>query len=145
MIETLNQFSIEKLKFSKSETTEAFFLRKWKDILFQKSISEFNETERFVLHKELENILPAFIIYLPEKDQLDWLNRWRDKEDKLFHPTNLLNGDMIKKHININDGPMLGKLLDFLSKELAFNRLTNLDDAIYKAKQWFQQNAPKYD
>ena len=145
LIETLNQFSIEKLKFSKSETTEAFVLRKWKDILFQKSISEFNETERFLLHKELENILPAFIIYLPEKDQLDWLNRWRDKEDKLFHPTNLLNGDMIKKHININDGPMLGKLLDFLSKELAFNRLTNLDDAIYKAKQWFQQNAPKYD
>jgi len=66
-------------------------------------------------------------------------------KDNLFHPTNFLDGNTIKKHININDGPLLGELLYFLSQELAFNRIKNLDEAIYKAKQWFQQNAPKYD
>tara|TARA_Y100001970_G_scaffold154425_1_gene189222 strand:+ start:4719 stop:5948 length:1230 start_codon:yes stop_codon:yes gene_type:complete len=145
LIETLNECSIKKLKFSKSEILEASTLRKWKDILVKQSINEFNEMERFQLHKELENILPAFIFYLPEIDQLDWLSRWRDKKDKLFHPTNLLNGDILKKHLEINDGPLLGQLLFFLSKELAFNRINSLDDAIYKAKHWFQQNAPKYD
>ena len=145
LIETLNDLSIKKLKFSKSETIEAARLRKWRDIVIQKPISELSEAERFLLHKDLEEILPAFILYLPEKDQMQWLNRWRNMEDNLFHPTNLLNGNTIKKHIKISDGPLLGELLDFLSQELAFNRIKNLDEAIYKAKQWFQQNAPKYD
>ena len=145
LIETLNDFSIQNLKFSKSLIAKTFVLRKWKDKLIQKPINELDEMERFELHKDLESILPAFIIYLPEKDQLDWLNRWRNREDKLFHPTNLLDGDTIKKYIKINDGPLLGQLLSFLSMELAYRRIKNLDEAIYKAEQWFQQNAPKYD
>ncbi len=145
LIETLNKISIEKLKFSKTEASEAYTLRKWKDKLMQKSINDFNELERFSLHKELENFLPAIILYLPEKDQLDWLERWRNKEDKLFHPTNIVDGNQIKKYLKINDGPLLGEVLNFLSKELAFKRIKNFDDAIYKAKKWFQQNAPKYD
>ena len=89
--------------------------------------------------------LPSFIFYLPQNLQFDWLNRWRDKEDKLFHPSNLLNGDAIKKNLKIEDGPILGDLLQYLSKELAYKRLNNFDEAIYKAKQWIEQNAPKCD
>ena len=48
-------------------------------------------------HRELEMFLPSFIFYLPQNLRLDWLNRWRDNDDKLFHPANLLNGDVIKK------------------------------------------------
>ena len=145
LIETLNDLSIQKLKFSKSEALEASSLRKWRDKLVRKPINKLDESERFLLHKELEDILPAFILYLPEKDQLGWLTRWRDKEDKLFHPSNLVDGNVLKKHIKIKDGPLLGELLNFLSKELAYKRIKSSDDAIYKAKQWFQQNAPKYD
>ena len=75
----------------------------------------------------------------------DRLNRWRDKDDKLFHPTNLVNGYVIKKYLKIEDGPLLGKLLYYLSKELAYDRLQNFDEAIYKAKRWIEQNAPKCD
>ena len=52
---------------------------------------------------------------------------------------------MIKKKLNIEDGPIVGELLQYLSKELAYKRLDNFDEAIYKAKQWIQQNAPKCD
>ena len=65
-----------------------------------------------------------------------------DKDDRLFHPSNLINGDIIKKYLQIHDGPHLGKLISYLSRELAFNRLKNFDEAIYKGKQWIQQNAP---
>ena len=106
---------------------------------------QLNELERFKLHQELEMFLPSFIFYLPQNLRLNWLNRWRDKEDKLFHPSNLLNGDVIKKNFKIDDGPILGELLEYLSKELAFQRLNNFDEAIYKAKQWIEQNAPKCD
>jgi len=141
----LNVASLEKLKFSKAEIVKTKLLRKWHFFLKNKNIAQFNELDRFKLHQELEMFLPSFIFYIPQNLRFDWLKRWRDKEDKLFHPSNLLNGDAIKKQLKIDDGPLLGELLQYLSKELAFGRLNNFDEAIFKAKQWIEQNAPKCD
>ena len=141
----LDVVSLEKLKFSKAEISKTKLMRKWHFFLKKKDIAEFNELERFELHQDLEMFLPSFIFYLPQNLRIAWLNRWRDKDDKLFHPSNLLNGDLIKKYLNIEDGPILGKLLRFLSIELAYKRLNNFDEAIYTAKQWIEQNAPKCD
>jgi len=139
----LDEATLEKFKFSKVEIAQTKLLRKWHFFLKNKNIAQLNELDRFKLHQELEMFLPSFIFYLPQKLRLDWLNRWRDKEDKLFHPSNLLNGDVIKKYLKIEDGPILGELLQYLSKELAYKRLNNFDEAIYEAKQWIEQNAPK--
>jgi len=141
----LDVASLEKLKFSKAEISKTKLLRKWHFFLKKKNIAELNELHRFELHQELEMFLPSFIFYLPKNLRIDWLNRWRDKDDKLFHPSNLINGDVIKKNLKIKDGPILGKLLQYLSKELAYKRLNNFDEAIYEAKQWIEQNAPKCD
>ena len=141
----LDVVSLEKLKFSKAEIAKTKLLRKWYCLLEKKNIAHFNEIDRFKLHQELEMFLPSFIFYLPQNLQFDWLNRWRDNDDKLFHPTNLLNGDVLKKNFEIKDGPLLGELLHYLSKELAYKRLNNFDEAIYKAKLWIEQNAPKCD
>ena len=137
--------SLEELKFSKAEIIKTNLLRKWHFFLKNKNIAQLNELDRFKLHQELEMFFPSFIFYLPQNLRFEWLNRWRDKEDKLFHPSNLLNGDVIKKYLKIEDGPILGELLQYLSKELAYKRLNNFDEAIYKAKQWIEQNAPKCD
>jgi len=141
----LDVVSLEKFKFSKSEITKTKLLRKWHFFLKNKNIFKLNELDRFKLHQELEMFLPSFIFYLPQKLRLVWLKRWRDKEDKLFHPSNLLNGDEIKRNLKIDDGPILGELLEYLSRELAYKRLNNFDEAIFKAKQWIEQNAPKCD
>ena len=50
-----------------------------------------------------------------------------------------------KNNLKIKDGPLLGELLHYLSKELAYKRLNSFDEAIYKAEQWIEQNAPKCD
>jgi len=141
----LDVLSLEKLKFSKAEIEKTKLLRKWHFLLEKKNIAQLTESDRFALHKELEMFLPSFIFYLPQNLRLDWLHRWRDNDDKLFHPSNLLNGDVIKKNFKIKDGPLLGELLHYLSKELAYKRLNNFDEAIYKAKLWIEQNAPKCD
>lgn len=141
----LDEFSLKNLKFSKSEISKIRVLRRWNLLLKIKTIYEFSERERFDLHQELETILPSFILCLPKTYYIDWLARWRDKDDKLFHPSNLLKGEVIKKYLKIKDGPILGKVINYLSKELAYNRLDNFDEAIYKGKQWIQQNAPKCD
>ena len=145
LFQMLDEVSLKALTFSKSEIMNIKLLRKWKLILDKKNIYTFNEKERFELHKELEMILPSFIFILPYKFHEDWIARWRDNEDKLFHPSNLIKGDEIKKYLKIQDGPLLGKLITYLSRELAFNRLNNFDEAIYKGKQWIKQNAPKCD
>ncbi|MDC3016319.1 CCA tRNA nucleotidyltransferase, partial [Prochlorococcus sp. AH-736-E20] len=141
----LDVLSLEELKFSKAEIAKTKLLRKWHLFLKNKNISQLNELDRFKLHQELEMFLPTFIFYLPQDLRCDWLNRWRNKDDKLFHPSNLIDGDVIKENLKIKDGPLLGELLQYLSKELAFKRLNNFDEAIYKAKQWIKQNAPKCD
>jgi len=141
----LDEVSLEQFKFSRAEITKTKLLRKWHFLLEKKNIAQLTESVRFALHKELEMFLPSFIFNLPQNLRLDWLNRWRDNDDKLFHPSNLLNGDLIKKNLKIKDGPLLGELLEYLSKELAYKRLNNFDEAIYKAKQWIEQNAPKCD
>ena len=114
-------------------------------MLEKKYIAQLTESDRFALNKELEMFLPIFIFHLPQNLRLNWLLRWRDIDDKLFHPSNLLNGDVIKNNLKIKDGPILGELLEYLSEELAYKRLNNFDEAIYKAKQWIEQNAPKCD
>jgi tRNA nucleotidyltransferase (CCA-adding enzyme) len=141
----LDVVSLEKLKFSKVEIAKTKLMRKWHFFLKNKNISQLDELDRFKLHQELEMFLPSFIFYLPQNLRFEWLKRWRDKEDKLFHPSNFLNGDVIKKNLKIEDGPILGDLLQYLSKELAYKRLNNFDEAIYKATQWIEQNAPKCD
>jgi len=141
----LDEVSLEQLKFSRAEIGKTKLLRKWHFLLENKNITQLTESDRFALHKELEMFLPSFIFYLPKNLRLDWLQRWRDKNDKLFHPSNLLNGNVIKKYLKIQDGPILGELLNYLSKELAYKRLNNFDEAIYKAKRWIEQNAPKCD
>ena len=141
----LDEVSLSKYKFSRAEIVRTKLLRKWHVFLKKKNITQLNELDRFALHQELEMFLPSFIFYLPQNLRFDWLNRWRDKDDRLFHPSNLINGDVIKKNLKIKDGPLLGKLLQYLSKELAYKRLNNFDEAIYKAKQWIEQNAPKCD
>ena len=121
--ELLKEPLIKKFKFSKSDTLAINSLRKWSEKLQQKSILYFTEIERFQLHKDLENILPAFILYLPKKYHKEWLNRWRNKKDKLFHPRNYINGKQLKNFLGIEDGPLLGDLLDYLSREFAYERL----------------------
>ena len=39
------------------------------------------EQDRFALHQDLENDLPAFILALPAAEQTDWLIRWRNPQD----------------------------------------------------------------
>ncbi|ABM71378.1 Poly A polymerase family [Prochlorococcus marinus str. MIT 9515] len=141
----LDEFSLKILKFRKSEIAKIRLLRKWNLLLKRKTIYELDERERFNLHQELENILPSFILFLQESFYIDWLERWRNKDDKLFHPSNLIKGTVLKKYLKIQEGPVLGKVMNYLSMELAFNRLNNFDEAIYKGKQWIQQNAPKCD
>ena len=97
---------LDKFKFSKAVIKKTKLLRKWHYFLKGKKISQLHELDRFQLHKELEDFLPTFIFYLPRNIRMEWLQRWRNSDDKLFHPSNLINGDVIKRNLKIKDGPI---------------------------------------
>ena len=64
LVQILDVFSLKNLKFSKSDISKIRLLRKLNFFLKMQTIYEFNERERFDLHKELETILPSFILFL---------------------------------------------------------------------------------
>jgi tRNA nucleotidyltransferase (CCA-adding enzyme) len=51
------------------------------------------------------------------------MGRWRDPEDRLFHPRPPLDGSRLQQLLAIAPGPRLGQLIDHLTAERAFGRL----------------------
>tara|TARA_B100000073_G_scaffold15809_2_gene12874 strand:- start:8623 stop:9846 length:1224 start_codon:yes stop_codon:yes gene_type:complete len=108
------------------------WLRCWRE--------QINEAERLQLQSDLEEDLPAFILTLPQTDRITWLRRWRDPEDKLFHPRTPLNGRMLQEQLGLVPGPSLGVLIDHLRLEYAFGRIVDQDDALQSARHWLTKN-----
>ena len=98
-----------------------------------------NERERLKLHQELEEDLPAFTLAWPLERQKEWLNRWRDQEDPLFHPCAPLNGRTLQAELGLRPGPHLGELIHHLCLERAFGRILSQNDAIQCARAWMNK------
>ncbi|MDG1059481.1 MAG: CCA tRNA nucleotidyltransferase, partial [Synechococcus sp. cluster3_bin.96] len=114
-------------------------LRRWWMRDQQQSADTLHERERLKLHQELEEDLPAFTLAWPMEHQKEWLNRWRDQEDKLFHPSAPLNGRTLQAKLGLPPGPRLGELIDHLCLEQAFGRIHSQDDAIRCARAWIHK------
>ena len=71
---------------------------------------------------------------MPEK--AIWLHRWRDANDPLFHPRAPMDGNSLMKTLQIPPGPRLGKLLDHLKLEHAFQRIQTPTEAVEEAKRF---------
>jgi tRNA nucleotidyltransferase (CCA-adding enzyme) len=110
--------------------------------------------ERLQLQRQLESDLPALLLGWPASDSdaaRDWLQRWRDKEDPLFHPRAAIDGGSLQRELQLQASPQLGALLERLMLERAFGRLHNRDDAVTLARQWLESanndgaKAPRHD
>ena len=94
------------------------------------------ESDRLLLHEELEEDLPALTLQLPMPEKGVWLHRWRNAEDPLFHPRTPIDGNGLLKALEIEPGPRLGRLLHHLKLEKAFGRIQTPSEAIGEAKQF---------
>ncbi len=87
------------------------------------------EEERLQLQRELEELLPALLLRLPEAEAQALLVRWRNPADPLCHPRPPLDGDALRQALELPASPQLGALLQHLSRERAFGRLPAGDGA----------------
>ena len=136
LTQLLSDQGVKDLRFSRKHIQRCMRLRAWRDRDQQQSTDSLTEQERLRLHQELEEDLPSFILSWPMERQKEWLKRWRDREDKLFHPSAPLDGRTLQAELGLRPGPRLGKLIDHLCLERAFGRIRNRDDAIQCARAW---------
>ena len=138
----LSDKGLQQLCFSKKEIQACELLRKWLTKNDGLGFQNLSENERYKLHIELENHLPALIFALQDDDQKIWLRRWRDSQDPLFHPASPLDGIELKEILGVPEGPSLGVIIDQLSKERAFNRIHTHDEAVELARYLWKQKQP---
>ena len=123
---------LKRLKASKLLQQRCARLRHW-SLHMKQQPEALPEQERLQLHLELEADLAALILGLPNGLQQQWLKRWRDPNDPLFHPTMPLDGGSLQKELGLSAGPTMGKVLAQLRLEQAFGRIQTRDEALKTA------------
>ncbi len=136
----LSERGLNDLRFSKKQQQRCKVLKYWQERNDGKAFRSLAEQDRFQLHKDLEKDLPALILQLPTTSQVNWIKRWRDSNDPLFHPSPPINGNTLQKHLNLPSGRRLGLLIDHLSHEKAFGRVNNLEEALRESRNWWKHN-----
>ncbi len=134
----LSDKGLQELRFSKRQQERCKKLRYWKQKNKGNAFKSLNEKERLKLHQELEKDLPALIIEFSLTEQTRWLERWRNQQDPLFHPSSPIDGNTLQDCIGVPQGPLLGELISRLNLENAFGRLENQEDAIRWARYWWE-------
>lgn len=139
LTELLTDQGVIDLRFSRKQIQRCMRLRSWWKRDQEQSVETLEEQERLKLHQELEKDLPAFTLAWPLRRQTQWLNRWRDDEDTLFHPCSPLNGTTLQAELGLRPGPQLGRLIHHLCLERAFGRILSKNDAIQSARAWMNE------
>ncbi|WP_241462940.1 MULTISPECIES: CCA tRNA nucleotidyltransferase [Prochlorococcus] len=141
----LSDQGLKELSFSRKKLQNCHLLRYWQLKNDGFAFENLSENDRFRLHKDLENILPALILGLSFRDQKLWLKRWRDNDDPLFHPSCPLDGGALQKIISASEGPWIGELINLISQEKAFGRLKTEEEVFQFARYWWAHNKPFCD
>ena len=139
LTQLLSDQGMHDLRFSRKQIQRCLRLRAWWNRDQQQSVNNLTERERLKLHEELEEDLPAFTLAWPIERQKEWLQRWRDQDDILFHPCAPLNGRTLQAELGLHPGPRLGELIHHLCLERAFGRIRSHDDAIQCARAWMNK------
>ena len=138
----LSDQGLERLNFSKNQIRRCRKLRFWVCKINKFGLEDLSEDERFQLHIDLVEDLPSFILFLESNYADEWLKRWKDISDPLFHPSSPLDGTFLQKALRIPPGPLLGGLMTYLAKEKAFGRIFTNEEACEVARNWTLQNPP---
>ncbi|WP_114993908.1 CCA tRNA nucleotidyltransferase [Synechococcus sp. UW179A] len=149
LTQLLPDAGLKKLRFSRRQLQRCERLRYWikrsTSIQGHACPEGLTESERLQLHLDLEQDLPALILTWPAALQKQWLERWRDLQDTLFHPRPALNGTSLQEALQISPGPTLGALLRHLNLERAYGRISTREQALNAARSWLSHQAVQTD
>jgi len=135
LMHLLSDAGLEQLRASRQLRQRCRRLRRWvRDRPIDPETMA--EDDRYELHGDLEEDLPALILHLSPQHRPAWLQRWRDPDDPLFHPAAPVDGRTLQRELGLKPGPAIGLLLKHLKRERAFQRLDGRASALQEAQRW---------
>ena len=135
----LSDQGLKSLRFSRRQIQRCMRLRYWQQRLGADNANPLSEVERVRLHQELEADLPALLLHWPKQLRNQWMQRWRDPEDPLFHPCSPLDGDSLQAELSLKPGPRLGALMKHLTIAHAYGRVCSQQQALDEARRWLHR------
>ena len=140
LMHLLGDGGLEQLRASRQLRQRCRTLRRWVRDL-PDDPETLDETNRYRLHCELEADLPALILHLPSIQRQTWIQRWREPNDPLFHPAAAVDGVTLQRELGIKPGPAVGRLLEHLKQERAFQRVGSRAASLQEAQRWFARHS----
>lgn len=141
----LDAASLERLRSSRQLQQRCERLRHWLLRLLDSAegaasgLQRLGEAERLSLHQQLEEDLPALLLFFPANLAADWLARWRNPQDPLFHPRPPIDGRGLQDLLGLNPSRQLGELLAHLTHEAAYGRIQGRGEALDAARLWLKR------
>ena len=135
----LSDEGMARLRFSRKQQQRCQRLRQWQQRDDFHGYETLSDEDRVQLHLDLEADLPALILQLPKAIQENWLLRWRNSQDPLFHPSPPVDGNVLQKLLELPPGPEIGNLIRHLCVEKAFRRIDDHEGAFLAARRWLKQ------
>ncbi|WP_315856397.1 CCA tRNA nucleotidyltransferase [Synechococcus sp. J7-Johnson] len=139
--------SLERLRSSRQLQQRCERLRHWLLRLLDNAegaasgLQRLGEAERLSLHQQLEEDLPALLQFFPANLAADWLARWRNTQDPLFHPRPPIDGRSLQDQLGLSPSRQLGELLAHLTHEAAYGRIQGQQEALRQARLWLEGTA----
>ncbi len=141
----LDAASLERLHSSRQLQQRCERLRHWLLRLLDSAegaasgLQRLSEAERLSLHQQLEEDLPALLLFFPANLAADWLARWRNPQDPLFHPRPPIDGRGLQDLLGLSPSRQLGELLAHLTHEAAYGRIQGRQEALRQARLWLKR------
>ena len=135
----LSDPGLKSLRFSRRQIQRCSRLRYWQERIGAGDSVTLDETERLRLHQDLEADLPALVLCWPKQRRDEWMQRWRDPKDPLFHPCSPLDGDTLQKALSLQPGPKLGALIQHLTTAHAYGRVSTREQVLDEARRWLHR------
>ena len=140
LMHLLGELGLEQLRSSRRLQQRCGTLLRWVRAL-PDDPNTLRETDRYRLHCDLEEDLPALILHLPAELRGSWMQRWREPDDPLFHPAADVDGLTLQRELGIQPGPVVGRLLEHLKQERAFRRVSDRASSLKEAQRWCAQHS----
>lgn len=137
--------ALERLRSSRQLQQRCGLLHRWLLRLLDSSegatsgLQRLSEAERLRLHQQLEGDLPALLLFFPANLAKEWLTRWRNPHDPLFHPRPPIDGGSLQEHLGLSPSRRLGELLAHLTLEAAYGRIQGRQEALCQARRWLER------
>tara|TARA_B100000700_G_scaffold176427_1_gene195057 strand:- start:204 stop:1397 length:1194 start_codon:yes stop_codon:yes gene_type:complete len=138
----LSNEGLLRFTFSKNTIKKCKNLRFWVRKINKVGLGGLSDDERFQLHLDLEEDLLSLMLFLNDEYLNEWLERWKDPSDPLFHPSSPFNGNELQRVLGIAPGPCLGQLMKHLAKKKALGHFFTKEEALQVARKWKLENYP---